>query len=129
MKTLILVLIAALSGSSYVAHQEKWDAPAEADKLKNPYSLADFKALAQGKKIYMKICWTCHGKTGKGDGPNVDNLEGKPADFTSAAFWEQSTGSIFWKVTNGKGNMLPYEDALSDKERWKVVTYLQTMKK
>ncbi len=35
-----------------------------------------------GKKEFMQYCASCHGSSGKGDGPVVDFLKRKPADLT-----------------------------------------------
>jgi mono/diheme cytochrome c family protein len=42
-------------------------------------------ALAQGEKLYDQLCWTCHGRYGRGDGPIADQLSRRPPDFTLAA--------------------------------------------
>ena len=38
-----------------------------------------------GKRVYEAKCATCHGLTGKGDGPYAANLTKKPADLTTLA--------------------------------------------
>jgi mono/diheme cytochrome c family protein len=38
---------------------------------------------AQGAALYAKWCAACHGTTGRGDGPNADNLPVKPAAHAS----------------------------------------------
>jgi mono/diheme cytochrome c family protein len=35
-----------------------------------------------GKEDYLKLCSSCHGVTGKGDGPNAKSLRKPPADLT-----------------------------------------------
>ena len=35
-----------------------------------------------GKEDYLKLCGSCHGVTGKGDGPNAKSLRKPPADLT-----------------------------------------------
>lgn len=41
---------------------------------------------AAGEKVYKAFCVTCHGTTGKGDGPAAVALNPKPADFSVGAF-------------------------------------------
>ncbi|MGJ8653173.1 MAG: heavy metal-binding domain-containing protein [Opitutaceae bacterium] len=41
--------------------------------------------IAQGKEIYGRTCVTCHGVSGKGDGPASMAFAQKPADFTDPA--------------------------------------------
>lgn len=38
-----------------------------------------------GKRIYESKCATCHGLSGKGDGPFAANLTTKPSDLTTIA--------------------------------------------
>lgn len=42
--------------------------------------------LAAGEKIFKTYCVTCHGATGKGDGPASAGLNPKPADFADNMF-------------------------------------------
>ncbi len=44
-----------------------------------------------GKVIYEKLCWWCHGRKGEGDGPAAAYLNPPPRDFTM--------GSYKWKTT------------------------------
>ncbi|MBC8266458.1 MAG: cytochrome c [Flavobacteriales bacterium] len=106
----------------------EWVAPESAKELKNPFALDDEKAIKKGGKIFGQLCWTCHGKTGKGDGPAGVNLQPTPSDFSSINLQKQSDGELFWKITNGKGVMLSYEDLLSDKQRWQLVNFIRTLK-
>jgi mono/diheme cytochrome c family protein len=41
---------------------------------------------AAGKKIYDTNCLSCHGPTGKGDGPVGSALNPRPRDFSTAQF-------------------------------------------
>ena len=40
------------------------------------------EAVAEGKKVYEKRCWYCHGIEGKGDGPASKTMFPKPRNFT-----------------------------------------------
>src|SRR5262249_22617280 len=42
-------------------------------------------ALERGKNIHVQSCMSCHGDTGKGDGPGGANLTIKPQDLTVGA--------------------------------------------
>ena len=72
--------------------------------INNPY--AGNKIAAQkGQALYSKLCWTCHGKKGKGDGPVAANLKPKPR-FSSADLQKQTDGELFWKLSNGKEQIM-----------------------
>lgn len=105
-----------------------WVAPAWADTIKNPFAI-DADAIALGKKVYNKYCWTCHGKSGKGDGPAGANLNPKPKDQTGAEIQQLSDGALFWKITTGNSPMAAYEKLLTEEQRWQVVSYIRELGK
>jgi mono/diheme cytochrome c family protein len=43
------------------------------------------QAMEFGKGEYLRSCSSCHGSSGKGDGPVVKSLTKKPADLTKLA--------------------------------------------
>jgi mono/diheme cytochrome c family protein len=107
---------------------EDWIAPAYADTIKNPFMYNE-KSIVEGKKIYESMCWTCHGLNGKGDGPASKDLHPAPADHTSGKIQRQSDGAIFWKLSKGRGLMIPFEQSLSKQQRWKLVCYIRELGK
>ena len=122
---LFLVLSFVLFGLSCFA-QDSWRAPDSAKEIKNPY--AGNKIAAQkGRALYSSLCWTCHGKNGKGDGPASANLKPKPNDFSSADLQKQTDGELFWKLSNGKGMMVPYKHSLNEEKRWQLINYIRTL--
>ncbi|HEU5321656.1 MAG TPA: cytochrome c [Methylomirabilota bacterium] len=117
----ILVAGAGLTG---VWAQGEWTAPPDAKNLKNPV-----KGAGGAKKSVDTNCASCHGASGKGDGPAAAALPPpKPADWTSAKVQGQTDGELFWKISNGRGAMPPWKH-LPDKERWELVNYIRTLKK
>jgi mono/diheme cytochrome c family protein len=105
---------------------EPWTAPARAARKTNPIS-ADEKSIARGKELYVKGCAPCHGSKGKGDGPASVTLNPKPADHTSRKMWEESDGSLFWKITTGRGAMPSWEESYSEEDRWHIINFLRTL--
>lgn len=101
-----------------------WKAPPEADALFNPLQNL-LLAEEKGKELYDVYCWSCHGKTGYGDGAAGSALGQKPANFHDERVRKQRQGSLFWKISNGKGNMPPFKDALSEEQRWQLVSYIR----
>ena len=97
------------------------NAPASAQAVKNPYQGQD-AATAAGKQLYAHNCASCHGVAGKGTG-NVPSLVDGKLDSVKP-------GEVFWFITRGdKGNGMPSWAALPVKERWRIVTYVQSMGK
>ncbi len=113
---------------SFLTADDKWTAPAEAAKVKNPVASND-ASIAEGKKMYVKICNDCHGKKGKGDGPKSSELDKPPGDFTKPDFAKQTDGELFWKITNGKKPMPSLKKELTEEQRWQVINYIRTLGK
>lgn len=111
-------------GLSAASAQGPWVAPPEAKSVKNPE-----KGVGNAKTTAETNCATCHGASGKGDGPAAAALPPpKPADWTSARLAKETDGEIFWKITNGRGAMPPWKH-LPEKERWELVNYIRSLQK
>jgi mono/diheme cytochrome c family protein len=117
------VSLLAWTGVTVVSAQGPWVAPAEAKAMKNPV-----KGVGNAKKSIETNCVSCHGASGKGDGPAAAALPPpKPANWTSAAVQKETDGEIFWKMSNGRGAMPPWKH-LPEQERWEIVNYIRTLK-
>ncbi len=119
-----LCFMLAFTGSLHA--QTEWKAPAFTDTLKSSF-FADSKSIAEGKKVYENMCWSCHGLLGKGDGPAAAAIKPKPADHTSGLVQDQKDGNIYWKISTGKGVMQPYGKTLTSKQRWALVSYIRQL--
>ena len=118
MKLFCVFFILLLSLS--ISAQDKWVAPPEAKEIVNVYSENDI-ATQKGAKLYQKLCWTCHGKSGQGDGPAGGGLKPKPKNFSLDEVQNQTDGELFWKLSNGKGMMIPYKHSLTKDQRWQLI--------
>lgn len=129
MKFVTIVSLTCLSAAvlTVVATTEdNWTAPARASAKKNPVP-ADAASIGRGKLVYTAECFTCHGASGKGDGPQAGQLEKNPGNLTKLQ--GQSSGALFWKVSEGKKPMPTFTTKLSEQQRWDVVNYIQTLGK
>lgn len=70
-------------------------------------------------------CWSCHGQNGFGDGAAGGALGQRPANFHDRWVKRQSDGALFWKMTHGRGNMPPFKDALTEDQRWQLISYIR----
>lgn len=102
-----------------------WTAPPEQAKRKNPIP-PDAASIARGQKIYADNCASCHGASGRGDGPAGKALNPKPADLATMAP-QHSAGDLAWKVETGRGPMPPWNGVLSANQIWDVVNYMQRL--
>jgi mono/diheme cytochrome c family protein len=109
-------------------NQDPWKAPAWADTLKSPY-LDEPLTLAQGEELFTLYCASCHGDGGYGDGAAGGALGQKPANFHDTLVKAQSDGSVFWKISTGRGNMPPFKDVFTDEQRWQLVAYIRHLGK
>jgi mono/diheme cytochrome c family protein len=123
---LVAVGLLAAAMMVLVAAAEPWNAPARAARKKNPIP-ADDKSIAAGKVVYTKECLSCHGTTGKGDGPASKDLEKPPGNLSNPAMADQTDGTLFWKVTEGRKPMPSFSATLTDDQRWEVVNYIRTL--
>lgn len=127
MKTLLTVLLCLLFANAH-SQTKKFPAPASADAIINPLK-GNAAATAEGKKIYIQFCATCHGNKGKGDGIAAPGLSKAPADHTSDFVQKQNDGALFWIITEGNNPMPTYKTALTETQRWQVVNFIRTLAK
>ncbi len=83
----------------------------------------------QGALIYTEKCLPCHGETGMGDGPMAGNLSNPPSPLGNAELARQARPAD-WYIIVTEGNLekfMPGFASLSDRERWDVVAYAQTL--
>jgi mono/diheme cytochrome c family protein len=107
-----------------------WTIPAGASQEPNPIQPTP-EVLAQGKTLFGKKCERCHGKSGKGDGPDADADE-PPDDLTDASRASRNPdGVMFYKVWNGRKSpkMPSFKTELTKDEVWTVVTYAKSLRK
>lgn len=84
--------------------------------------------MAEAKALYQRFCSHCHGKTGMADGKVGEKFGGVPV-YASAALKDLPIGHIFHVITHGKGRMGAHASQLSQEERWKIATFVQTLQK
>ncbi len=128
---LVLGLLAAVAQNAPKTEGEAWTIPARAARKQNPIP-TDENSLAQGKELFVAGCLPCHGPAGKGDGPVAGTLERngvpvRPGDLSNAKLWEQTDGTLFWKISEGKSPMPSFQEAFSEEQRWQIVNFVRTL--
>ena len=110
-----------------------------ADALKSPLAGGDSVApsgvaaaqipgelSARGDTLYQNFCATCHGQTGKGDGPVGRKLGAPPIISDRAKAY--SDGYLYSIVRYGRGLMPRYGDKVYDtSDRWAIVHHVRQL--
>jgi mono/diheme cytochrome c family protein len=91
--------------------------------MENPFAWNDTSAQGAGKTVYTQSCAGCHGQTGANipavkfnDSAFGDHLQAQP----DVEFWVLSEGNL-------SQGMPPFKSALSEDQRWQVLTYIRTL--
>jgi mono/diheme cytochrome c family protein len=94
---------------------ERWEAPKAAAQRSNPIPPSR-ASVARGREVYQKYCMSCHGKSGRGNGPAGAALTPRPSNLKESAE-EHSAGDLTWK------------GILTESEIWDLVNYIKSLKK
>ena len=102
------------------------------------FSVSAFAAdLAKGKEHYDKLCASCHGTSGAGDGPVGAALppDQKPRNFQEAKFKVTTDDTKMTAVikdggmAHGLSPLMAPQPGLSDADLDNVVAYIHSLKK
>jgi len=129
MMIISMVIVIFIAATSFTFFQPKpWPVPDKNSKMANPVK-SDEASLKTGKAVWSKDCASCHGKSGKGDGTKSASLKTPPGDFTSAAVKAETDGTLFYRISEGRGDMPSFKKKLPDAEElWSVINYMRTFK-
>ena len=105
--------------------------PQQYAKSRNPLTANDGNLVA-GKTLFETNCATCHGATGRGDGPAAQGLVPAPANLTALTKTRVASDAYLdWTISEGgvpvQSAMPPYKAALSKDDVWKLMLYLRTL--
>jgi mono/diheme cytochrome c family protein len=126
---LTLIVVFITTASFTILQTKPWVVPADKAKAANPVK-GDAGSLATGKTLWNQHCASCHGKTGLGDGTKAAQLETTPPDFSKAAFQGQTDGAMFFKTSEGRGDMPSFKKKIPDQEDiWALVNFMRSFKK
>lgn len=132
-KIRLLLITGIVTGSVFLCSflnsgSESWAVPEGAKELKNPVVMND-KSIKNGRAVFNIYCKSCHGVSGKGDGPVSHVLNGLCADLTTEAVHSQSDGEIYYKISIGRVEMPSFKTIIKEPaERWQLVNYIRSLK-
>jgi cytochrome c553 len=91
-------------------------------------------ASEPGKKLYEQFCASCHGQSGRGDGPAAAALNPKPHNHTDKATMSKlSDDELFKVIKNGGASvgksplMPPWGASLKDDQIKEILAYIRTL--
>jgi len=130
-KSIVILSVVVLGFMSFRLSNsiDPWVVPDKYNKMPNPVK-ADAESLTTGKEIWTKQCQSCHGKSGKGDGPKAAQLKTLPHDISKPDIQSQTDGALFYKTSEGRDDMPSFKKKIPDQDDiWSVVNYIRTFKK
>ena len=92
--------------------------------------------VAAGNVKYQQLCASCHGASGKGDGPAAKALNPKPRNHTDANYMKTISDEYIAKITKlggvavGKSPLMPpWGGVLSDADVQNLVAFMRSLAK
>lgn len=92
--------------------------------------------VARGRALYLEHCASCHGKEGKGDGPDAKDLNPKPRNHTDGNYMNRLRDNYLFTVIKNGGQAVGKSDQMSgwgnilaDQDITDVIAYVRTLAK
>lgn len=105
--------------------------PAEYANLVNPLP-PTAETIQAGEQLFLLNCASCHGDTGKGDGPVSSALTPKPSDLALVAS-SVDDAYLYWRIAEGgagvRSSMPAWKSILTEEEIWKGVAFIRNLAK
>jgi mono/diheme cytochrome c family protein len=125
----LILPIFLVTAAGFTVANDPWPVPDKYVKMPNPVK-SDQESLAAGKELWIKHCQSCHGKSGKGDGPKAAQLKTLPEELTKPDILKQTDGAFFYKTSEGRNDMPSFKKKIPDQDDiWSIVNYIRTFKK
>ena len=122
MKRITSITTIALFLCAYAFAQTDWKTPADLDALLSHIVFSE-DVSQEGAKIYSSSCISCHGTPTQN---NYTPMVPPPGDVSSETIQNQTDGSLFYKIRQGRGAMPGFANALSEEETWQLVAYIRS---
>jgi mono/diheme cytochrome c family protein len=127
-KAAFVILLALITAAVvYVFLDNRpWTVPEGAKQRQNPLQPSE-AALQSARSVYSEKCASCHGDTGKGDGPDASSHNPAPSDFTDRQRISAATdGELFYKISEGHKPMPSFKKRLTEEQRWRLVLLIRS---
>tara|TARA_B000000437_G_C11647187_1_gene306067 strand:+ start:279 stop:854 length:576 start_codon:yes stop_codon:yes gene_type:complete len=105
-------------------------------EAKNPLE-KNKKNMQDGEALYIMFCKHCHGPNGAGGGSITHPIysavphynDNKQIRRTGGTMSDLKAGHLYHAITYGLNAMGPHASQITEKERWKIVLYVQELQK
>lgn len=91
------------------------------------------QAAGDAGSDFVSLCSSCHGPSGKGNGPAATALNPKPRDFSDCKVMAKDNDDLLFKAVKGGGQsigrsaMMPsWGGALTDQQIHELVSYIRS---
>jgi len=125
LKFLILLFVLLFSHIFLLKAQNTWEVPLDKAQKVSPFKF-DAESVKSGEEIFTRNCAKCHGNVGKN---NPAGLNPSPGDPAGEKFQKETDGGLMYKMTTGRELMPSFKDALSETERWQIISYFRSFHK
>lgn len=107
------------------AQTPEWVVPADKKAKLSSFEFTD-SVRKHGREVYEANCALCHGTPGLG---NFQKLTPPPPDPVTAKMQQNTDGDLFYKITEGRGQMSSFKDILNPEDIWAVIAYMRSFNK
>ena len=86
---------------------------------------------AEGHKLYVRNCSSCHGMTGAGDGPAARTLSTAPPATGVKTMTPELTPTLAYNVISVgvRGTSMPgFASSLTPQQRWNIINYIYSLR-
>jgi cytochrome c oxidase cbb3-type subunit 3 len=87
-----------------------------------------------GKEIYDQLCWRCHGRSGKSDGPVSDAMNPRPRDLSDRTYMSAVSDTALLNVLKSGGAavgkspaMMAFQEVLTDDDISDLIAFIRTL--
>ena len=121
-RTIVLACITTVAGAILLTACEDQGA-SDGGRRSSPRRTQPRVSMAakEAKEVYTSLCATCHGVSGRGDGPGAAALDPKPRSFADVAWQDSVTDTHIQQVVTlggaavGKSAAMPAQPQLKGK--------------
>jgi len=118
--------VVARSGAPFEYDPGPKEAERAARELTSPLPAPAPDAVARGQEVFTRICATCHGSKGQGDGPIIPRFPAPPPlDAPHAR--ALADGQLFHILMRGQGLMPSHAAQVAPADRWPVVAFVRSL--